>query len=698
MLISSAVSALAGVFGFQNVKSEHTGAHGKPQSFNSLDSILHATTAYTPPRNDAITLQKLYNDNPWVRSIVGRVGSLVARQEWYVADRAGNEIEDHPAIDFMMAGGPGLSGGQSLRLTCIHIDLAGEAFWAVGRGTDGKPASYAVIPPHECVDTPHVGKPTFEFRRANGVAFTLHENDVVWFRDPDPLDPYGRGRSLTGSAVTELATDEAASEHTLTHLKNRARPDYILSGTKEAPISAQDRAAVETTLMQKFGKNGNGKPFVSTNEIKITPFGATLKDTEMSTLRPELRAIITEIYGVPPEVFGRIDNSNRATIESANFLLALHTIEPRLWMLWEVLKPFIRREFKLKPKETLEYVSPVKEDDAFTLAVMQAQPTKFTGNEFRVLAGFEPMDGEDELPDDTDPEDPNEDGKQDGNPTDDLPAKALAKNSQQAHTDRAADLATSKQIAPSDVVDVSSAFEEPQVKATITALIDQLYTRLIERYGIGLLTMLEQDAVFNLNTAVANWLATEIPHLLDGVNATTREALKAALVTGVAQDELAKDLIERVDNVFAAAIDTRAGIISQTEATKLAGFSAQTSAEQAGFESKMWLTSGDQKVRSAHKTMDGQVKHITEPFAAPDGSTAMFPGGFGKASQDINCRCAMRPVLDTEEATKAFGPDFEMWHEHSLDAIAADIGKTFKHIFSMQKQMVLDTLKARAGT
>lgn len=50
--------------------------------------------------------------------------------------------------------------------------------------------------------------------------------------------------------------------------------------------------------------------------------------------------------------------------------------------------------------------------------------------------------------------------------------------------------------------------------------------------------------------------------------------------------------------------------------------------------------------------LDGQIREVDEPFEA-GGMKAMYPGGFGRPSEDCNCRCCMlqraKWVLDEEE-------------------------------------------------
>ena len=53
---------------------------------------------------------------------------------------------------------------------------------------------------------------------------------------------------------------------------------------------------------------------------------------------------------------------------------------------------------------------------------------------------------------------------------------------------------------------------------------------------------------------------------------------------------------------------------------------------------KQWDATLDHKTRDTHRRLDGQIREIDEPFEI-DGKRAMYPGGFGVAEEDCNCRC-----------------------------------------------------------
>lgn len=96
--------------------------------------------------------------------------------------------------------------------------------------------------------------------------------------------------------------------------------------------------------------------------------------------------------------------------------------------------------------------------------------------------------------------------------------------------------------------------------------------------------------------------------------------------------------------------------IARTEGhriTNAATYDAQTKAKEKGADVvKQWDSTMDRRTRKHHTELDGQLRELDEPFEVA-GRKAMYPGGFGVASEDINCRCAIlqraRWALDEDE-------------------------------------------------
>lgn len=56
---------------------------------------------------------------------------------------------------------------------------------------------------------------------------------------------------------------------------------------------------------------------------------------------------------------------------------------------------------------------------------------------------------------------------------------------------------------------------------------------------------------------------------------------------------------------------------------------------------KEWRTRLDDKVRDAHAYLEGVKVGLNDRFYTYDGSSTLYPGGFGVPELDINCRCSI---------------------------------------------------------
>lgn len=86
----------------------------------------------------------------------------------------------------------------------------------------------------------------------------------------------------------------------------------------------------------------------------------------------------------------------------------------------------------------------------------------------------------------------------------------------------------------------------------------------------------------------------------------------------------------------------RAKTIARTEGHRIqqeAAADARDEAKANGCDVlKQWDSTLDDKTRESHVALDGQIREVGEPFEV-NGHHAEYPGGFGVAEEDINCRC-----------------------------------------------------------
>lgn len=126
-----------------------------------------------------------------------------------------------------------------------------------------------------------------------------------------------------------------------------------------------------------------------------------------------------------------------------------------------------------------------------------------------------------------------------------------------------------------------------------------------------------------------------------------RRAISQGLIRGVTLRKMMNEVREAMDVTANDAMR-----IVRTEAHRareLGNWDVTQKAAELGLDMvKVWDATLDNRTRSTHGSMDGQRRKVVvtddgvkleKPFRSPNGATATYPGGFGVAREDINCRC-----------------------------------------------------------
>lgn len=379
-----------------------------------------------PPRLGTQDLLKSYSEMPWLRAIVNKVGKAVGTTTWelYIdkpsskqvsgltkkAQRADmltrkgiitsqrvaglEEVQDHPLLDLLCRPNTQMTGTALFQITQIHVDLVGEAFWLLERNGLGVPVAIYPLPPHWVRNLPTSDEPWYNVQIGqNGLAAKIPPSEIIPFIDPDPLNPYARGTGIAKSLGDELETDEYAAKHLKTFFFNRARPDLIISADN---LSRADTANLEARWNQEHqGFWKAFKPQFLNRKVDVKEVGQNFQHMQMVELRKHERDTIIQVFGIPPEKLGIVNESKRSTISAADLFWARDILEPRLEFIREALQIGLVPLFDAKL--ILDYRSPVIRDDEHRLEVMKGAPHWFTQNEWRVEAQKPPLPAGDDL-------------------------------------------------------------------------------------------------------------------------------------------------------------------------------------------------------------------------------------------------------------------------------------------------------------
>jgi HK97 family phage portal protein len=650
------------------------------------------------PRRAGAELLVDYSNLPWLRAVASRIAQSVAAVAWTVEvpvrTRGGKKepfrskaaerdastrermrkagelqaVEDHALLDFLHAGNPKLDGASCIEVTQLSIELMGEAFWALVPDGEGTPTEYWPMPPSWVTRLPENGDDTYEMRiRGKTVRFPAER--VVWFKSPDPVDPYGRGTGIAQALADELDTDEYAAEFVKTFFYNGAAVDAVVAIKGATETQVKEFRASWSAKFQG-SRNGHRTAFTSA-DVDVKQLGQSFKDMSIVELRKTLRDTCIQVFGVPPEVLGIVENSNRATIDGSQLVFALYVLVPRLDRLRAVIQQRVAPLFD--DRAVVSYVSPVPEDRTHQLNVMRAAPQAFSFAEWRELAGKKARPGDEDLVIQP-PAYPSF-------PANAEPAKLLP-----APRRKAAE-------GDDDHEDVASAIDP----AALVDEVEPIFQRRVEEWGQAELERLGLSLRFDLqNPEVIAHLEQLAGERIAGINDTTREAVRSTLAEGVAAGESIDDLAERVRDVFADAAGRRAETIARTEVLRSSNFGSWEAQVQSGVvKRRQWVATRDDRTREEHAALDGTVVELYEPFQIGS-ATAMHPGDFGVPELDIACRCTTIPLVDDEEPKDASALDV-VWkkYDEALRPWETEARRALRRAFEKQRDAALAALRKR---
>lgn len=406
--------AAVGIFSEQSMR----------QAYGMLSGVMPGG-AGTPPTRGTAEYLRAYSQMPWLRAVTSRIATACAGADWqlYVVQGKGEpkarhakaiqraerkqrvrmlkdaarrqelrQLTDHPLLDLLHNANEFQTGFSMRKVTQLHIDLVGDAFWLKERDGLGTIIGVWPIPPHWILATP---TPSFRFFRVGfrGWQGAIPDTEFLWFSEVDPLNPYGRGSGAAMALGDELDTDEFAARHTKSFFYNSARPDLIVYPKAPGQISpANIRRMEDDWMSQNQGFFRAFKPYFLTREVEVKELDQNFRSMTLVQLREFERDTIMQQYGVPPEILGVLENSNRATIDSADYLMARYVIDPRLEFQRTVMQERLVPEFD--ERLILEYLSPVQEDREHHLKVATVAPWSLTVDEWRKMSGHAPLEDE----------------------------------------------------------------------------------------------------------------------------------------------------------------------------------------------------------------------------------------------------------------------------------------------------------------
>ncbi len=300
----------------------------------SLARLLGHESYDTDPLSKTSDTLKTYSG--WVFAAVSTISNDVRSAEWGIWEKSGTLREDWKRLDeariptVITRPNATQTWGDLIELTQVHMDLAGKAFWHLITAPGSQQvAGIQILNPdwvtgYELDDTKtrHIA---WKLQVPGSQARLIAADDVLFFRYPDPVDPFA-GMSPVRAVAMSYDMDTYARAYGAQHLRNHAQPTGIL--TTESDLTREQATALAESW--KDTHLGADSIQVLGKGAQYQPLGAMLRDLEFLNLARVSRDQILAAYHVPASRLGLIEDSSRANGEESDRVYSSLCLGPRL--------------------------------------------------------------------------------------------------------------------------------------------------------------------------------------------------------------------------------------------------------------------------------------------------------------------------------------------------------------------------------
>lgn len=643
--------------------------------------------AYTSKRGvgpvDAI---EAYRGAPWARALTDKIASAVATSLMTIkiydqgikSNKEGTAalpIDNHDFSHFLKHGCKEMSLFTAWEVTYKIMHLTGACAWHIRRNKFGRKYDEYYPIPLSWVsglnETDFFNQSNYDYvsiTYPDGRVFSdVKRSDLKIFFLRDPGNPYDHnGTSVIQALAGEFDTDSEAARALRHGYKNNLTPSMLVS-LEDAEPEEVDR--VYNGMSKNRGAAGHGSAFFTNRKVNVQQLQQSLGQTPIIEHRKFSRDNAIQVHGVPLEMLGVTESSNRATVEAAEYIFYRSTIIPKLeFMVAELQRQFLWDENEFSEQDLiLKYENPLPDNEESKRLLMTSRPDAFKKNEFREAAGLPPLseaEGGLDFPISIDPYNPTPRDIE-GKPKRKPDARGVGSGSKVLSGERLG--AVDKSFSRFDIQLIIDSIRFSEIADTDR--LKKIYIQLVNEIGEDAAKeVIAQTGVkFGLDpnrVSVAAFVSDTMAILEYEVGNVFGKDMSDILLDANADGLGLKATAKRIREKFNVD-NARAARIARTETTRASGFARQDVYEQSGVvKYKQWfhISGSHQKARQRHIDMDKSVVPVGHKFRCEGfvhGSKyiptdyAKYPGSFSRLENNVNCRCSTLPWVEHPGEQKA---------------------------------------------
>ncbi len=199
---------------------------------------------------------------------------------------------------------------------------------------------------------------------------TVSKEDMFYRKNPNPVDPLGRGVGRVQALGDEIETDEYMAKFAKRFFFNDAKPNIIITAPEDADDEEIRKA--ERKWYQKFGGLLNSSKAAFLNwDAQVHVLNSTNREMDFVESRRFYRDLVMQHFGIPPEIMGNVENSNKATVVAARDIYRNEVLNPMFIEFEEAITWQLLRQYDNSENLRFVFVRKDEDNDEFRLEVLE---------------------------------------------------------------------------------------------------------------------------------------------------------------------------------------------------------------------------------------------------------------------------------------------------------------------------------------
>lgn len=334
-----------------------------------------------------------YDTNARLSTPIHNLAQDVAKVQWVVKSLKTGELvaRDHPLVKLLEHPHPRLVQQQFFYCLVVFYLLVGKCPLHFEKKTERNWLS--IIPPHWVHRMPQKDSQVWMVQWWGEQLKEIPIDEVIYIYQPSMSQPYLEGMGLAKGIDSQVNQDKAMNRFNDFYFRNMA----FLGAIVNTP-GADPNDMMELWKAEKEGVTNAFKTlFLNAEGLQVENLAPKLTDLNFIEGQKLQRDFINQRFGAPPERQGILENSNRSTIEAADFHQQANNVTPIAIYIKQALNAYLTPQYGLDIE--IDFIDPVREAEAQRLDKVERllKAGSITINESRREYKYEPLKGGDVL-------------------------------------------------------------------------------------------------------------------------------------------------------------------------------------------------------------------------------------------------------------------------------------------------------------